>query len=350
MPPSTRRLQRKTQVPETHSDAICTNTDKPFPFLDLPETVRQRFYELQLEAPRRFVRTFGKVLPLHSRATPAKVKINILFTCRQIYQEAMPVLYRVNRFCVAPLSTSPDDALTESGDVKSHLEYPQNDRWIHNMPLRGRNLIRTLELWLPLPPTNGKHPNWQDMRDLFPGLRSLTLFIDIYNQLDRPSWHGIALPFEHCELYFQRMLEKTPQARQTFVDLQSLETNPHELGLNYMTDLILKLWNASPGKSAHVSQEIHHAAKYEEQMKLVDKGLLDVFGPRALVFQGKSYWHIRRNFVMNHDTSLTDDDTDDEIECFENFDAEKIVARRRRKVESIEQGSFDFEEDEGTWW
>ncbi|KAI5203329.1 hypothetical protein E4T39_04218 [Aureobasidium subglaciale] len=350
MPPSTRRLQRKIQVPETHLNAIHSDPDKPFPFLDLPETVRQRFYELQLEAPRGFVRTFSKALPLYRKVTPAKVKINILFTCRQIYQEAMPVLYRVNKFCIAPLSKDPDDAVTESGDPKPHTEYPLNDRWIRNMPPRGRNLIKTLEIWLPLPHTSFPHPRWQDMRDLFPGLKSLTLFVDIYNQLEHAAWHGITLPPVSYEPCFQSLKQKMPQAKQVFVDFRSFELKPDDSALDDLTVLIQKVWNASPGKSVHISQDMHHAAKHAEQKRLVDKGLLDVFGPRAAMFQGESYWRIREHFVQNHDISLTDDDTDDEIECFDNFNAEKIVARRRRKVECIEQGSFDFEEDEGTWW
>jgi hypothetical protein len=66
--------------------------------------------------------------------------------------------------------------------------------------------------------------------------------------------------------------------------------------------------------------------------------------------QGLSYWRIRQNQAANQNVSLTDDDTDDEIECFDKFDSAKIVARLRKKIDSLSQGSFDFEEEEGSWW
>ena len=66
--------------------------------------------------------------------------------------------------------------------------------------------------------------------------------------------------------------------------------------------------------------------------------------------QGLSYWQIRQNQAINENVSMTDDDTDDEIECFEKFDAEKIVARKRKKFNSLQLGLFNFDEEEGSWW
>ena len=60
MPPSTRRLERNTRPTETPQNVTSTTLTKPFPFLELPDTVRQRFYELQFQSPRGFVRLFSK--------------------------------------------------------------------------------------------------------------------------------------------------------------------------------------------------------------------------------------------------------------------------------------------------
>ena len=345
MPPSTRRLERTTSSTKTTSHATSITLTKPFPFLDLPDTVRQRFYELQLEAPRGFVRLFSKAGPLRpdARVTPAKVKIDILFTCRQIYLEAMPVLYRINNFCIAPLQLRAD-----------HLSHDrvvlQSEKLIRSMPVKGRNLINKLELWLPIPPPADSRDltlsEWQDMRYLIPGLKTLTFFFDLNLQLERSWW---ALPdLDCCEKFYQRFKNKMPQARQTYVDLRMLR--PSLIEWQPLIDTIDKLWNASIGKSVHITQDLHHANKHAEQKKLVDQRLTEEFGSRASMHQGLSYWQIRQNQAINENVSLTDDDTDDEIECFDKFDAEQIVTKKKKKVESLSQMSFDFEEEEGAWW
>jgi hypothetical protein len=345
MPPSARRLERMRHTDQKCDPVTGITLTKPFPFLELPDTVRQRFYELQLEAPRGFVRLFSKSGPLRidSKVVPAKIKINIMFTCRHIYQEAIPVLYRINSFCIAPLPRLPDH-------FSDDREMMQSEKWIHNMPVRGRNLINKLELWLPIPPPARSWDtaciHWQTMRDLFPGLKTLTFFFDLNHQLDR-SWWAIPEP-DDCEMYYQRFRESMPQARQTFVDLRMLK--PSLVEWQTLIDTINKVWDVSTGKSVFVTQDMHHANKHSEQKKVVDKALADEFGSRASMHQGLSYWRIRQNKAANQDVSLTDDDTDDEVECFDKFDAEKIVGRLRKKIDSLSQGSFDFEEEEGSWW
>ncbi|KAI4725738.1 hypothetical protein E4T49_06499 [Aureobasidium sp. EXF-10728] len=341
MPPSTRRLQRSSHLTENQPNTTDTTLTKPFPFLQLPDTVRQRFYELQLEGPRGFVRLFNKAGPtrMHSKVTPAKVKINIMFTCRQIYQEAMPVLYRVNNFCIAPLPHT---------DLLQENEISQSDKWIRDMPVKGRNLTNKLELWLPVP-TLALHDldiRWRDMRELFPGLKSLTLFFDLNNQL-KSSWWALPEP-EECEKYYQHFKDMMPQARKTFVDLRMLR--PSLVEWQPLIDIINKVWGVSTGESAFITQDLHHANKHSEQKKELDKALFKSFGVRASGHQGLSYWQIRQNKAMNSGLPLTDDDTDDEYECFDKFDAPKIVARLEKKLESLAQGSFDFEEEEGAWW
>jgi hypothetical protein len=345
MPPSTRRLERMEHSNPKCDPVISTTLTKPFPFLELPDTVRQRFYELQLEAPRGFVRLFSKSGPLRvdSKVTPANIKVNIMFTCRQIYQEAIPVLYRVNNFCIAPLPLRPN----HSSDDRDML---QSERLIHNMPVRGRNLINKLELWLPIPPPvrswDTVCTHWQPMRDLFPGLKTLTFFFDLNHQLDR-SWWAIPEP-DDCETYYKRFRDSMPQARQTFIDPRMLK--PSLVEWQPLIDTIYKMWDVSTGESVYITQDIHHANKHSEQKKVVDKALADEFGSRASMHQGLSYWRIRQNQAANQNESLTDDDTDDEVECYHKFDAEMIVGRLRKKIESLSQGSFDFEEEEGSWW
>lgn len=345
MPPSTRRKDRILQAAENHQDVTSTTPTKPFPFLELPDTVRQRFYELQLEAPRGFVRLFSKSGPLRAngKVTPAKVRINIMFTCRQIYEEAMPVLYRVNNFCVAPL-------LLRSESAHDDEDILQSEKWIRGMPTKGRNLINKLELWLPISPPDRNRGvyfgKWQDMRVLFPGLKTLTLFFDLNNQLDR-TWWAIPDP-DMRKAFYQRFKASMPLARQTFIDTRMLK--PSVVQWQPLIDTIDKVWEVSKGESAYISQDIHHANKHAEQKSVLDKALLDEFGPRAASQQGLSYWQIRQNQTINENLCLTDDDTDDEIGCFDKFDVQKIVAKKRKKADSLEQGLFDFEEEDGSWW
>lgn len=344
MPPSTRRLGRSTPSTKTTSDITSTTLTKPFPFLALPDTVRQRFYELQLEAPRGFVRLYSKSGPWRAdgKVTPANIKINVMFTCRQIYQEAIPVLYRINNFCIAPLQLSghsPDDS-----------EMLQSDKWIHGMPVRGRNLIKKLELRLPSPPPDKNYNlelcRWQDMKDLFPGLKTLTLFFDANINHDR-SWWLLPEP-DDCEKWYRYLKDRMPQAKQTFIDSRMLK--PSVVQWFPLVDAINKVWNISTGESAHINQDMQHANKHAEQKKLVDEALSKEFGSQASLHHGLSYWQIRNNLAMNNFVYLTDDDTDDEIECFDKFDVERIVAQKRKKVESLRQMSFDFEEEENSWW
>ncbi|KAK6004452.1 hypothetical protein QM012_008314 [Aureobasidium pullulans] len=345
MPPSTRRLERYQHAAEEHHDVKSTPLTKPFPFLELPDTVRQRFYELQLEAPRGFVRLFSKSGPLRAngKVTPAKVKVNIMFTCRQVYEEAMPVLYRVNNFCIAPLLLRPESA-QDNGEIQ------QSEKWIRGMPTKGRNLINKLELWLPISPPDKSRGvyfgKWQDMKVLFPGLRTLTLFFDLNNQLDR-TWWAIPDP-DMREAFYQRFKASMPQARQTLVDLRMLK--PSLIQWQPLLDTINKVWDVSIGESAYISQDIHHANKHAEQKSILDQALRDEFGPRAINHQGLSYWQIRQNLTINENLCLTDDDTDDEEDCFDKFDVKKIVALKRKKADSLEQGLFNFEEAEGSWW
>jgi hypothetical protein len=344
MPPSTRRLKRSTNSTETHSVVTSTTLTKPFPFLELPDTVRQRFYELQLEAPRGFARLFSKSGPLRdTKVTPAKIKVNIMFTCRQIYQEAMPVLYRVNNFCIAPLILRPDHFLDDRVVL-------QSEKWIHDMPVKGRNLINKLELWLPIPPPAKSWDlhctRWQSLEELFPGLRSLTLFFDLNHQLDR-SWGAKPEPHD-SEAYYQRFKKNMPQARQSFIDLRMLK--PSLVEWQPLIDTINKVWDVSTGESVYITQDIHHANKHAEQKKVVDKALAEEYGPRAAMHQGLSYWQIRQNQAINENVSLTDDDTDDEIECFDKFDANKILTGQKQRMESLRRGTFDFEREEDSWW
>lgn len=345
MPPSTRRLERSTQSTETPSNVTSTAPTKPFPFLQLPDTVRQRFYELQLEAPRGFVRLYSKSGPLRvdGKATPANIKINLMFTCRQIYQEAIPVLYRVNNFCIAPLKVGP-------GHSPDDTEMLQSDKWIHDMPVRGRNLVKKLELRLPIPPPDKNYNldlcHWQDMKDLFPSLKTLTLFFDANIYHDR-SWWLLPDP-DDCERWYRYLKDRMPQAKQTFIDSRMLK--PSSAQWYPLVETINKVWDVSTGESAHISQDMQHANKHAEQKKLVDKALSEEFGPEAPMHHGLNYWQIRQNQAMNNFVYLTDDDTDDEIECFDKFDVKKIVAQKRKKVDALRQMSFDFEEEEGGWW
>ncbi|KAH0371365.1 hypothetical protein KCU65_g1903, partial [Aureobasidium melanogenum] len=346
MPPSTRRLERTSQAAEAHQHVTSTTPTKPFPFLELPDTVRQRFYELQLEAPRGFVRLFSKAAPLRAngKVTSAKVRTNIIFTCRQIYEEAMPVLYRVNNFCIAPLLLRPDSAQDEKDIL-------QSEKWIRGMPIKGRNLINKLELWLPISPPDKSRGvyfgKWQDMRVLFPGLKTLTLFFDLNNQLDR-TWWAIPDPDMH-EAFYRRFKESMPEAKQTFIDLRMLK--PSLVQWQPLVETINKIWDVSNGESVFISQDIHHANKYAEQKSILDKALLDEFGPTAATQQGLGYWGIRQILTINASLCFTDDDTDDEIGCFDKFDVQKIVAKKRKKADSLELGLFDFEEeDDGSWW
>lgn len=345
MPPSARRLERSTPSANTTSNAASPTLIKPFPFLELPDTVRQRFYELQLEAPRGFVRLYSKSGHMRSDAkvTPANIKINLMFTCRQIYQEAIPVLYRVNNFCIAPLQIGSIQSLFDK-------EMLQSDKWIHDMPVRGRNLIKKLELRLPFPPPDKNYDfelcHWQDMKVLFPGLKTLTLFFDA-NITHVRSWWLLPEP-DACEKWFRCLKDKMPRAKQTFFDSRMLK--PSSAEWYPLVETINKVWDVSTGESAHITQEFRHASKHAEQKKLVDKALSEEFGPQVAMHQGLSYWQIRQNQAANNFVFLTDDDTDDEVECFDKFDVEKIVAQKRRKVDALRQGSFDFEEEESSWW
>ena len=344
MPPSTRRLSRKSRPLEAPPNNASTVLSKPFPFLELPDPVRQRIYELQLESQRGFVRFYSKAGPQRCKVTPAKLKLNIMLTCRQIYQEAMPVLYRVNNFCVIPITTEPEQDTWSEEDLFTL----QNDKWIRCMPLKGRNLIRTLELSIPLPPKSDSHYDYKNMRDLFPGLKSLTLFLDFAGQ-SYYGWWSLPEPEEYRSFY-QKLKEHMPQARNVFLDARMLEAPEwHQL-----IETVLQVWNATPGRSAFITQDLHHAALYDTYKKTLEKALVDRLGQRGMNYQRLSYWDIRVNQVNNREDYPTDDDTDDEIECFDKFDAEKIVTRTKKHFDNLEHGQFwsmpdQPEEDTHDW-
>jgi hypothetical protein len=104
-----------------------------FPFLDLPRELRDKVYELVFPSHRGFVRFFHKQYPMSGDIVPANIKISLLFTCHQIYDEGLPMMYKVNTFCIAPLISA---AYEVPGWGESETQAPTlNSRWLIAMPL-----------------------------------------------------------------------------------------------------------------------------------------------------------------------------------------------------------------------
>jgi hypothetical protein len=346
-----------------------TTDQPPFPFLSLPETVRQRFYEIRLQAPRNFIRLFSKTCPTGGTVKAARVKINILFTCRQIYQEAMPVLYRINTFCILPITSSP----VQQAQDEQQLFTLQNDRWIYNMPIRGRNMIRSLEIQLPLPPSQITGDFiYKEMNSLFPALHSLVLFFDPSTQ--STAWVNLPDPTAYLSFY-QQLQKTTPRARQISLDQRIFDTmtSKHDdetLGWQPFLNHISKVCNAATdGKSNYTTQDLSHAHKFNTQIYSLRQKLHQQLGARAANWQGLLYYDIRRNKINQQAHSRDeagnrvfqdqdydhyypdDDDTDDENECFGKFDLEKVVQKKVKNIKLLEQGNYvDFEDEVSAFW
>jgi hypothetical protein len=149
----------------------------PFRFLDLPRELRDKIYELVFPSDRGFVRFFNKYSPQEGKIRPTNMKINLLFSCRQIYTEALPILYKVNTFCISSL-VSKEFELVHHRNVEVY--HPnQNAKWLTTMPLAGRQAVLNLEMRIPAPHYDApKMEHYDYMSDFFPKLQKLTLFAD----------------------------------------------------------------------------------------------------------------------------------------------------------------------------
>jgi hypothetical protein len=185
-----------------------------FRFLDLPAELRREVYIYLFKAPRGFVRFFRKCyIHEHEFNEPydlektgvrsTRIAINVLFSCRQVYEEALPVLYRINTFCIRPAATIDFELRRDKFRETPRTEYSpkrlQNDIWITNMPKIGQQATTQLEIHLPTFFTkdawififNKKTRAWtspfKDMRGMFPNLKRLTLFA---HHAFGATWHG----------------------------------------------------------------------------------------------------------------------------------------------------------------
>jgi hypothetical protein len=81
------------------SATMTTTTTDPFPFLKLPTELRLQVYEALLFDPSSYIIPIANIRPAHPDHSK-KLYAAILGTSRQIYAEAVPVLYSYNTFMI----------------------------------------------------------------------------------------------------------------------------------------------------------------------------------------------------------------------------------------------------------
>jgi len=278
-------------------------------------------YELVLPSHRGFVRFFHKTYPGSGDIRPAKISINLLLTCRQIYNEGLPVLYKVNNFCISPLVSKPFET---DGEVQ---QPKQNAKWLTSMPLAGRQAVRTVELRIPVPCTDEPSlKDYDDMSTFFPNLRKLTLF------LDSAVAHGSLWDSPGLEAYrtfFTGLKALLPMATTTVYDLSFVErddtTRPPP-------DIVVALKRVfgqaegkaevaegklAKGKSMFMAQENTWHDKYERQEDAEFTLLRAKFPGRADDWAMElGYWDLRQEGMGDG----TDDDSDEEDRLFGSWE------------------------------
>ena len=193
----------------------------PFRFLDLPRELRDKIYEQVFPSHRGFVRFFNKYAPQEGEIRPTNMKVNLLYSCRQIYTEALPILYKVNTFCLSPL-VSKTSELGHHSNVDVH-EPNQNAKWLTSMPLAGRQAVSHLEMRIPTPGYDSpKLEHYDDMSAFFPKLQKLTLFADSHLIGYRDT------SLEELITFYTGFKARLPIAAVTELDLSSVDGYKHE--------------------------------------------------------------------------------------------------------------------------
>jgi len=140
--------------------------------LSLPVEIRSMILNHVLSCRRGFVRFFNKVDSLNGDVRPARINVNVLLVCRQVYEEGLPILYRVNTFCIRLV------LLRNAPVYMKRSSPPPNTQWIMAMPLAGRAAITSIELCLPPLLLITFDRIFQKLDSILPQVKQLVLFFD----------------------------------------------------------------------------------------------------------------------------------------------------------------------------
>ena len=213
------------------------------------------------------------------------------------------------------------------------------------MPLRGRITIKTLEMRLPLPRDEIDPRGCDDMSNLFPNLQRLTLFFDQYPLAAPPFNKWWSLPSLTTCVEFYRALQTTmPRATKVCFDLRTLQTNENseetvQDACNFLIQGINEVWGDQSevrrANSAYIDQEMRNADRYYAQQKTIGEGLKEEFGDGVM----DEYCNLLSYQLRQHGghsdvcAFITDDDTEDETEHFDEWDLNAEVVRHRDRLQ-----------------
>ena len=311
-------------------------SDATFQFLDLPHVARYRIYELLFTAPRGYVHFFDETR-LHGRyRKPAKIQVNILRTCKEIYHEARTTLYRVNNFCAMPFQriNLPWMCCVE----------PDNIQWFRSMPPWSRALIKRLELRIPLISEPNCGHCRQTMRGFFPSLEYLVLFYphtaSLINEATLPQ--NLA--------YYTELAQRLPIPRiSTSFDLRNVRDTP--LSANLINALAIAI-NKDPDTermvmqlSFHVTYEMSCYEETVQQAALVDAELCaDILVGPVLVEEyhagdrGEAArqldWYYGRRAELRTEEYMrhVEDESEEEARLFRDWDGESATKAKKQRI------------------
>ncbi len=244
------------------------------------------------------------------------------------------MLYKLNTFCVKSI-------------VVTRLPTPDLDsRWIMSMSTTYRNMITNLEIRLALP---GEYPlyAYTNMQGLFPGLRTLILFFD--RKAER-YWRNRADILTNSETdlakfvsFYQSLKPLLPYCEQTSLDTSVLMLKDDEHPLlkrkiinKQLITAVTETWGKPDGektiirdgRSAFVTQELEHRKRYHDQGKAVFN---HIKAEKVVARQWRNHdleYTTTLRSLPSHG-NLTDDDTDDEIRYFDDWDLERDAAANK---------------------
>ena len=306
----------------------------PFRFLDLPRELRDKIYELVFPSHRGFVRFFNKNDPEGGEIRRANMKINLLFSCRQIYTEALPTLYKVNTFCISMLVSKTFELVLHRNVEVHHPN--QNAKWLTTMPVAGRQAVLHLEMRIPAHEYDGPQlEHYDDMSAFFPRLQKLTLFADSHLIGYRDT------SLEELITFYTGFKARLPIAAVTELDLSFVDDYKYEPAKVTALKQVFNIAVSPPedeapettgANSRFMLQETNWCDKWEEQDDAEYEYLRPFMGDEVDDWKNSmtlGYWGLRGEGGFGGDI---DDDDAEEWSLFGSWSVESGAAHKHHMM------------------
>ena len=262
------------------------------------------------------------------------MKINLLFSCRQIYTEALPILYKVNTFCISLLVSK---TFEKGDDSNVEIYHPiQNAKWLTSMPLAGRQAVLHLEMRIPAPGYDFPEiQHYNNMSAFFPKLQRLTLFADSQLSGCRDT------DLEELIRFYTGVKARLPIAAVTELDLSFVDGYKHEATVVTALKRVFNIAVSPPegeatettdGKSKFMLQETNWCDKWEEQDDAEYEYLRPFMGDEVDDWKNSmtmGYWGLRGEGGFGGDI---DDDDAEEWSLFGSWSVESGAARKHHMM------------------